>query len=239
MHHRYPKTLRWDADVEQTGPLCIFPGENLKKYHRFQHLYIFLLYPLFLLNWLFVRDFRDFFSTKRVVRKVLKIPAEEYLNLIVFKSFYLLLIIGVPVFIDRANLLQAFTGLLMMTVTGSLLGRVILLTPHINEDNIFPDTDENSKFHESWFRQQFLTTNDIKENNWFVRHVMGNFNYHLCHHLFPGISSVYAPEVTQVIEKFAHENSLPYRSLTLTEALGKHYRLIYKNAQFARREYLI
>lgn len=228
-HHKYPNIMDWDADVEQSGPVNVFPHQKTQKYQRYQKYYVFLLYPLFLLNWIFVRDFRDFFFKKRVVRKLLKIPLIEYPKMIIFKVLYLIMMIGLPVFIGRVSFAFTLVSFVWLTVCGSLLGMIILLTPHINIDNEFATPNSSGNMENSWFRHQFLSTNDIHLNNRLARQIMGNFNFHVCHHLFPGISSVYAPEVTEVIKNFAREHKLPYRSLNLKEALVKHYRLIQNN----------
>jgi linoleoyl-CoA desaturase len=230
LHHRFPNTNGWDADIEQKGPVSICSGESIGKYHRFQHIYVFFFYPFFMLNWLFVRDFRDFFSKKRVIRKIIKIPVSEYIKLIFFKSFFLYMIVGVPFFVAGFSLLQSIFGILIMTITGSILALFVLLTSHINVTNHFPVPEPSGEIPFSWFRHQFLTTNDIDNTNWFICNIMGNFNYHLAHHLFPRISSVYAPEVTSVLKEFALVHNLPYRSLPLSVALKKHYQLIRDNA---------
>jgi linoleoyl-CoA desaturase len=51
-HHRYPNVDGWDTDVEQRGPIAIFPGDDAGGLKRFQHLYVLFLYPFFMLNWL-------------------------------------------------------------------------------------------------------------------------------------------------------------------------------------------
>ncbi len=230
LHHRYPNMNGWDADVEQKGPIAIFPHEGIKKFQRYQHRYVFVLYPLFFLNWLLVRDFRDYFSHNRVIRKAYEIPKVEYLKLFLFKSVYLLMILIVPWTITDFSIIQVLIGFLLLTFSGSILAMVILLTPHVNYDNEFPVMDDNGNISISWLRHQLITTNDISNTNWFIRNVMGNFNYHLAHHLFPRISSVYAPEVTQLVKTFLQENDLPYRSYPLGTSFKKHYQLIRGNA---------
>jgi linoleoyl-CoA desaturase len=227
LHHHFPNVKGWDADIEQKGPVAIFPKDRHKK---FQHLYVFLLYPLFMLNWLFVRDFRDFFSSKRVIRKAIKIPRIEYIKLFLFKVIYIFMIVFVPYQFFDFSFLQAFCGLLFLTVSGSILAMFVLLTPHINSGNEFVQIDKDGKINTSWFRHQLITTNDIENSNWFIRNIMGNFNYHLAHHLFPKVKSVYAPEVTLVVKSFLKENHLPYKSYSLSKSFKKHYELIRKNA---------
>jgi linoleoyl-CoA desaturase len=226
LHHRFPNTNGWDADIEQKGLISIFPNESIKKYHRFQHIYVFLLYPLFMLNWLFVRDFKDFFSNERIIRKTTSIPAVEYVKLFLFKIFYLYTIVFLPILVSGYTLLETTLGLVILTTTGSVFALLVLLTPHVNIVNQFPVPENSGEISHSWFRHQFITTNDVENTNWFIKNIFGNFNYHLAHHLFPQISSVYAPEVTKIVKKFSQANQLPYRSFPLSEALIKHYQLI-------------
>ena len=230
LHHRFPNVAGWDADVEQKGPVAVFPAEQVGRVNRFQHLYIYLLYPLFMLNWLLVRDFRDFFSSSRIIRKAVEIPVPEYLRLILFKGGYLTMTVVLPVLLTGISVLQALLGLLVLTVSGSMLAMVVLLTPHINTGNAFPQIDGNGIIPLSWLRHQFMAVNDISTSNWFTRNVMGNFNFHLAHHILPRFSSVYAPEITAAVKAFAGEHGFPYRSYTLSDSFRKHSRLIRNNA---------
>lgn len=230
LHHRFPNTNGWDADVEQKGPVSVFPYEPIKGYQRYQHLYVFFLYPLFMINWLFVRDFRDYTSKNRVIRKSIRIPGIEIFKLILFKSFYLFMMVGIPWLIAGFTFWQALAGLVILTIAGSLAAMFVLLTPHINTGNVFPQPDENGTLPFSWLRHQLSCTNDISLSNWFTRHLLGNFNYHVAHHIFPRISSVYAPEVTRVLESYALKHNLPYRSVSLGTSFRMHYQLIKNNA---------
>ena len=146
LHHRYPNVNGWDADVEQKGPIVIFANEPHQKMKKYQPIYVFLLYPLFMLNWLLIRDFRDYFSSKRIIRKVIKIPTVEYIKLFLFKSVYIFIIILVPWLFAGFSFLQAFIGLLILTISGSILAMIVLLTPHVNTSNKFPVANSNNKF---------------------------------------------------------------------------------------------
>lgn len=234
LHHRYPNTSGWDADIDQKGPLSVFPHEPVKGYHRYQHFYVFLMYPLFMLNWLFVRDFRDFFSSARTIRKRIKIPANEFLLLILFKFLFIFMIVFVPWLFFGFTFIQGIAGLLILTFAGSILAMLVLLTPHINTGNEFPLTDEKGVLPASWLRHQLMCTNDISFSNWFTRNILGNFNYHVAHHVFPGISSVYAPEVTEVLRGYAASHNLPYKSLSIGVSFRMHYDLIRYNANRSR-----
>lgn len=230
LHHHFPNVDGWDADVEQKGPIVIFPTEENKKITRYQHQYVFLLYPFFILNWLFIRDFRDFFSNERIIRKVVKIPQIEYYKLFFFKFLYIFLLLVMPVAFADTSIIQAIIGLLFLTISGSVFAMFVLLTPHINISNEFPHIESNGKISTTWFRHQLIATNDISNYNWLTKNFMGNFNFHVAHHLFPNISSVYAPEVTMVLKSFCKKHNLPYKAYPMSMVLKKHYQLIRKNA---------
>ena len=229
LHHNYPNILGLDSDIEQSGPLQIFPHQHPEKYNRMQHIYVFLLYPLYLFNWIFIRDFRDFFQRGRVVDMFHPIQPVEYVKLFLFKGAYvgytilLPIIIGVPVW-------QALISLMALTVTGSVFSLLVLLTPHVNAENEFPEILPGRKINSSWFIHQLTTTNDVSFGGWLPGSLMGNFHCHVAHHLFPNISYRHAPLVTQILEKYARENGLPYRRYGLIESLRLHYKLVKQNA---------
>ncbi|HVX49149.1 MAG TPA: fatty acid desaturase, partial [Chitinophagaceae bacterium] len=107
---------------------------------------------------------------------------------------------------------------------------IVLLSPHATPESEFPVPDDNNVLPNSWFIHQLSTTNDVLNDNWFVRFFMGCFNYHIAHHLFPYVNHVYYPEITRHIANFARENNLPYRTFSLTTSLRNHYRLLKENA---------
>ena len=234
-HHRYPNVKGWDTDIEQKGPISIYQDEELSDFIKYQNIYVFFLYPLFMINWLLVRDFRDYFAKDRIANKRFDIPRIEYFKLFFFKFLYLFLMVGVPHLWGEVTFWQAFLGMVVLTVTGSMLALIVLLTPHVNEGNEFPVPNEEGEFENSWFMHQLRTTNDLTSTNWFTRNFMGNFNYHLSHHFFPNISAVYAPEVTEVIKKFLIEHNLPYKSYSIRVSLWKHFQLIRRNAMAMRK----
>lgn len=229
LHHNFQNIAGWDSDIEQAGLIKVYPQEKASLINRNQYWLIFLFYPLYLFNWIFVRDFKDFFLKKRLIKKVCKIPFIEYIKLFFFKAVFVFYIVVIPILIGVA-INQALIALSVMFVTGSIFALLSLLTPHVNETNKFPIPNSSGEMQISWLEHQFITTNDIKLNNWFTRNLMGNFNFHLAHHLFPRISSVYAPEITKMIRDYATENGFAYRSYQLKEALIYHYRLIRANA---------
>lgn len=230
LHHNYPNVMGWDSDFEQSTVARVFPHAPFSKMHKYQHIYLPFIYPLYLINWLLLRDFKDFFNKDKLVWKVTTIPAIEYVKLFLFKAAFLFYTIVLPVLLMHISFGQAISGFFIMMFTASILSLLVLLSPHASTESEFPMPDEKGNMPTGWFLHQLKCTNDVKEDNWFIRFFMGCFNYHIAHHLFPSVNHVYYPEVTQVIRKFAAKNKLPYRQFPLVTSLRNHYKLLRTNS---------
>jgi linoleoyl-CoA desaturase len=232
LHHNYPNVMGWDSDFEQSPMARIFPHGTYSRIHKYQHLYLPVLYLLFLFNWLLVRDFKDFFNRSSLVWKVTKIATGEYIKLFIFKAFYLFYILIFPKIILALTWSEMFGAYLTMMFTASIPSLIILLSPHATPESEFPMPDDKGHLPDTWFKHQLSTTNDVSHDNWFTRFFLGCFNFHIAHHLFPHINHVYYPEVTKVLSDFAKKNHLPYRIFPIWTSLYNHYRLLKTNATY-------
>jgi len=228
-HHNYPNVNHWDTDIEQSSLFRVFPDGAYSKMHRYQHIYLPLLYPFYLANWLLVRDFKDFFDRSRTVRKLVVIPWTEYLKLILFKAFFIFYIVVLPKFVLDLSWTTMLIAFCIMLFTASIFSLLVLLSPHANTENSFPVPDEKNRLPHNWMMHMLVTTNDVTHDNFFTRFCMGCFNFHVVHHLFPDVNHVYYPEITQKLEAIAKEMNLPYRKFTLVDSLKNHYRLLRQN----------
>jgi linoleoyl-CoA desaturase len=228
-HHNYPNVLGWDTDIDQSDLARIFPHGEYSKSHKYQHIYLPMLYPLFLFNWLLVRDFKDFFSSKKYVRKLITIPPIEYVKLFLFKAVFFGYMIFLPKYALDLSWGQAIGGFVVMVFTASIFALFVLLPPHANIESEFPLPGKDNALPQNWFMHMLITTNDVQEDNWFTRFFMGSFNYHVVHHLFPNVNHVYYPEITQRLARYAKEYHLPYRRMPLATCLRNHFLLIKKN----------
>lgn len=230
LHHSFPNIMGWDSDFEQSLIVRVFPQSAYKKIHRYQHLYLPFFYPLYLFNWLLVRDFKDFFSSRAIVQKVTEIPRREYVKLFFFKGFFLIYTLLIPKLVLGLPWGTILLGFVIMVFTASVFSLLVLLSPHANIHSQFPEQQEDGSMPFSWFMHQLQCTNDVSNDNFFIRFFMGSFNYHIAHHLFPNINHTYYPEVTKVIERFSLEHDLPYRKMSLVNSLKGHYMLLKTNS---------
>jgi len=228
-HHNYPNVNGWDTDIEQSELARVFPSGPFSRFHKYQHLYLPFLYPLYLANWLLVRDFKDFFNKKKTVRKLIAIPRIEYAKLFLFKGFFIFYIVILPKLLLGISWGTMVIAFAIMLFTASIASLMVLLSPHANTESSFPLPNEDNKFQHSWMMHMLITTNDITHDNWFTRFFMGCFNYHVVHHLFPNVNHAYYPEITSVLKQQAEKHNLPYRQFSLIHSLKNHYKLLKNN----------
>ena len=228
-HHNYPNVEGWDTDIEQSSLARIFPTGKVSPFHKYQHIYLPLLYPLYLFNWLLLRDFKDFFNKRKTIWKLVNIPRKEYMKLFVFKAAFLFYLLVIPHWVLSVVWLKIITGFLLMLFTASIFSLMVLLSPHANTDSEFPVPDELNKLPHNWMMHMLTTTNDVSHDNWFTRFFMGSFNFHVVHHLFPNVNHVYYPEITGLLQQYARQYGLPYRQYSLRVSLSNHFRLLKQN----------
>jgi linoleoyl-CoA desaturase len=228
-HHNYPNVNGWDTDIEQSSLARVFPSGPFSRMHKYQHIYLPILYPFYLANWLLIRDFKDFFNEKKTVRKLVDIPRTEYVKLFVFKAIFLSYIIVLPKILLGISWLMALVGFSILLFTASIASLMVLLSPHVNTESSFPLPNKENRFEHSWMMHMLMTTNDVAHDNWFTRFFMGCFNYHVVHHLFPNVNHAYYPEITVLLKQKAKEYNLPYREYPLLTSLRNHYRLLKNN----------
>jgi len=232
LHHPYPNVQSWDIDVKQSHLVRIFPQSKWYNFHRYQHIYMWPLYFFYTLNWLFIRDFKDFFGkTDNYLKRVTTIPKIEYFKLFACKLLNLFLMIGLPIIILEQPWYTILGAFFAMHFAASAFGVTALLSTHADEDARFPQLDEQGLINSTWAAYQISATKDFCTHSRLANLIFGGFNHHVAHHLFPTVAHTYYPYITPLIKRFADDYDLNYRSYPLHLAIYSHFKLLKKNGQ--------
>jgi len=228
LHHAYPNVPDWDVDIKQSDIIRIFPNSPLLKYHKYQHIYMWFIYPLYSLNWIYIRDFKDFFGTKdNYVKKVVeKIPRPEIYRLFAAKITNIAYLLFLPIMLLNQPWYMVLFAWLSMHMCGSALGVVALVSTHVDEDAHFPNTDEEGNLSDTWAVHQMIVTKDFSTNSKLANFLYGGFTHHVAHHLFPSVGHTYYPYITPIIRRYAEEYNLPYTSYPFYHAVRSHFRML-------------
>jgi linoleoyl-CoA desaturase len=84
---------------------------------------MWLIYPFYSLNWIYIRDFKDFFGNKdNYVKKVVdKIPQIEVLRLFAAKIINLAYLLFIPIFVVNQPWYIILAAWFAMHLCGSML----------------------------------------------------------------------------------------------------------------------
>ncbi len=228
LHHAYPNVPDWDVDIKQSDIIRIFPNSPLFNYHKYQHIYMWFIYPFYSLNWLYIRDFKDFFGTKdNYVKKVVdKIPRQEVYRLFAAKIINLVYLLFIPMMLLSQPWYIVLFAWLSMHLCGSALGVVALVSTHVDEDAHFPHADEDGNLSDTWVMHQMIVTKDFSTESKLANFLYGGFTHHVAHHLFPAVGHTYYPYITPIIRRYAEEYGLPYTSYPFYHAVRSHFRML-------------
>lgn len=224
-HHSCINLHGEDDALTGRGVLRFTPHEPRTRVQRFQHIYAFLMYALFSLDYVFLRDFECFFFPSHDYLKQAKHPAREYAILFAGKAFYLTYMVILPVvLLGKSPLLVALAFVLSHLIIG-LSVALVFQTTHVIDSTYFP-SDRNE--FDNWINHIFATTADYATENPLVGWLAGGLNHHIVHHLCPFVCHTHYAPLTRIVKQTAEEYGIPYREHpTMTQAI-KHHLLLLK-----------
>lgn len=207
-HHACLNVSGEDMSLESSGVLRLSDGERKKSIHKYQHIYAFLVYGLYLMYYVFIKDFKYFLSKNNPHLKGIKHPTSEYLKLFLGKAFYLFYMVILPMYLLPV---KWYFVLFAFFITLFMIGVVMSFTfqaTHIVDTTYYPKSKkeyENYVFHVFETTADFAATNPVA--NWFF----GGLNLHIIHHLRSDVCHTHYPALTKIVKSTAEEFGVNYR----------------------------
>lgn len=218
-HHQYTNTIE-DPDATTAYPILRYhPSQPWRSYHRFQHLYVWLLYPFIVYKW-YIADVM--FIIKRQYRNIpMYDPPTSYLILLVFtKAFLILWVILLPCYIHGT--IYGLTCMLAAFCTASYAFAMQFVVTHLADDVAFP---EESGQDSDWAKCQVFGSSNYATGSFLATWFSGGLNHQIEHHLFPTIAHTRLPEIAPIVKRTCAEFGLPYyEHESFWEAVQHHYR---------------
>jgi linoleoyl-CoA desaturase len=191
-----------------------------KPFHRFQHLYAPLFYALFSIDYVFMRDFEDFFFPAQGCLKRLKHPVREYAVLFAGKSLYLAFMILLPILYLGYSAASVIAGFFVMHLLVGFTVAIVFAPTHILACNDFPGSRSE---YEDYVHHIFATTADFATESPVVTWLTGGLNHHIVHHICPQVCHTHYARLTRIAKQTAAEFQIPYREhRTMFDALSAH-----------------
>lgn len=223
-HHSCINLHGEDDALSGRGILRFTPHEPRTRLQRFQHIYALLLYAVFSLDYVFVRDFECFFFPSHDYLKEAKHPPREYVILFAGKAFYLTYMLVLPVvWLGKSPLLVGMSFLLAHLIIG-LSVALVFQTTHCVDSTYFP---LNRSEFDNGIYHIFATTADYATTKPLVGWLTGGLNHHIVHHLCPFVCHTHYASLTRIVKETAEEFGVPYRQHpTMRRAIKHHLHLL-------------
>jgi linoleoyl-CoA desaturase len=186
-------------------------NENQKRrsFHRFQHIYFVFLYGLSYISWIFYHDFQKYFTGKIAEGAKKKINLKEHVIFWLTKIGYVGVYIAVPIIMVGA--IKAIVGFLIVTTICGLFIAIVFQLAHVVEETSFPTPNQAThKMEHEWAIHQLNTTANFDTQNKLISWILGGLNFQVEHHLFPKISHIHYPKVSQLVKDTCREFNITY-----------------------------
>ena len=217
-HHKHTNIPDLDTDFQQSKIVRLDYNYPKSKFHSRQNYYIPLLYLLYTFHWTFIKDFSEYRLLYGHSKFNLKLKSIFFL--ILTKIFYLLIIVIIPFIVHdyNTNVIWGFTFSYLFS--GAFFG-LFLIPIHIND---YATIHSNNLPGKIGFIEQLEATPNFSTSNKLLNFLLGGFNHHACHHLFPSISHTHYPKITPIIYEMSTENNFTFHNLTFFQLIKSHYR---------------
>lgn len=230
-HHAYTNVVDEDPDIrvsEKDARRCE-DSQPWHPHHKYQHLYLGVLYSLLSMKSTLLDDFKALSDKKIGPVSIAGFTQREFLVFWASKAFYYTYWFCLPSLFSSFSFGQlALIWFTSEAITGWLLAFMFQVA-HVSEDLAFFAKDESNRVNRSWAVTQVQTTADFSHDSFFWTHFSGGLNYQTVHHLFPGICHCHYPQLAPIILETCKEFGIKYNVYgTFWEALRGHFKHLQK-----------
>jgi len=224
IHHTFVNITGHDADIDLGVLGRLSPHQKRRRFHRWQHWYLWPLYGFVAVKWHLIDDFLDVYRGRVGSYPVPRPLGWELLIFLAGKVAFFVLAFGIPLLFHPVGLVLAFYVLTAM-VLGLVLSVVFQLA-HCVEDANFPmPQPDTGRIENAWAIHQAETTVDFARRSPLACWLLGGLNFQIEHHLFPRICHVNYPALSKVVEATCREFGVKYVAHeTFRASLASHFR---------------
>jgi linoleoyl-CoA desaturase len=224
LHHTYTNIYGFDQDISTKAAIRLSDHAPLKKFHRFQFIYAFLLYGLMTISKLF-SDLTQLleFNRSGITKAQKRNGRKEIILLILSKIVYFTTLLVLPILFSPFSCWQVLIGFLLMHLTAGIIMSVIFQMAHVVEGTEQPLPDEIGIIHHDWLVHQLRTTADFAPKNALLNWYVGGLNFQVEHHLFSNICHIHYRKIAPIVQQTALEFGIVYNvKPTFSKALKSH-----------------
>jgi linoleoyl-CoA desaturase len=222
LHHGNTNMVGVDADIDQAPFARLAPDQPWRPWHRYQHLYMWVLYGFLALQWLLISDFVNLknhgISRQRFARE----PSRRDVGMIALgKVLHVGWAVALPLAYHRWWVVLTFYLAISWSV-GLLLATMFQLA-HCTESAEFPQSDVPRRGCD-FIAHQLRTTVDVRCRTRLgggaLHWLMGGLDFQVEHHIAPRLPHTVYPLVAQRLhvacaemQLTVHSHATPWRAV--------------------------
>ncbi|HKH61063.1 MAG TPA: acyl-CoA desaturase [Flavitalea sp.] len=227
VHHTYTNVDGIDDDIAKSPIMRHCNTQKWMPAHRYQHIYVILVYAISSFAWVMMMDFTKYFSQKIFNTPLQKMNRQEHVIFWLSKIMYMVFYIAVPVYFVGWGAWAV--GFAAMHVTMGLVLALVFQLAHVVEHTEFEVVGamDSKQIDNEWAIHQIRTTANFAPKNKVISWFVGGLNYQVEHHLFPRVSHIHYPAISKIVHDTCTRHNLPYHEYsTMTAAVASHFRMM-------------
>ncbi|MBS1688018.1 MAG: acyl-CoA desaturase [Bacteroidetes bacterium] len=209
VHHAYTNIDGVDDDLNAGMLLRMCDTQKYHKIHRYQYIYFWFLYSMLYFFWVFFTDYKKYFTNKVKVVEIKKLKFTDHLLFWTSKAAHIFFYVALPIY-----MVGVWPWLIGFTVYAMVAGFVLSIVfqlAHTVEETTFPQAIQPAnKIEDEWALHQLKTTANFATKNKLITWWVGGLNFQVEHHLFPKVSHVHYPAISNIIKRTCAEMNVPY-----------------------------
>ena len=226
IHHTYTNIEGLDDDIANHPILRMCSSQKWKPAHRFQSTYLLVVYAISTIAWMFVLDYVKYFSKKIHTSDMPKMSMKEHTIFWVSKVLYNIFYVALPIYF--VGVTNWFVGFMVMHAVLGIVTAIVFQLAHVVEEAKFETLGiDETHIENEWAVHQLMGTANFARKDKLISWYVGGLNYQIEHHLFPRISHVHYPALSQIVKDACEQFDIVYNeSPTMWRAIVSHFSLI-------------
>jgi linoleoyl-CoA desaturase len=223
IHHTYTNIEGVDDDISAEPFIRMCESQPYFKMHKYQHYYIWALYSILYLFWVFVLDFKKYFTNKIGVIEISPMNLKDHLFFWACKVVYLFTFVLIPILSLHYGADMAwgasigtwaigyFTFVFTTGIVISIVFQLAHTVEHTHMVQAIPqDEGQAAIVEDEWTKHQIKTTANFATHNKIINWFTGGLNFQVEHHLFPRISHIHYPAISKIIKEVSANYDVTY-----------------------------
>jgi linoleoyl-CoA desaturase len=226
-HHTYTNIDGHDDDINVGLLARLSPHQRRLKFHRYQGIYLWLLYGFLAVKWHLFDDFYQVARGRIGEHRIRRPRGKDLVVFVLGKVAFFSFAFGIPMLLHPWWAVLSLYAIAAFT-SGIVLSIVFQLAHCVEEADFplpVPTAEGGERMEAEWAVHQVQTTVNFARRNRVLSWFLGGLNYQIEHHLFSRICHVHYPALSKVVEETCREFGIRYAAhQTFWSALASHFR---------------